>query len=325
MVFTSSGRSIALRSIVAFTLLSAEPLLAQQVQSTQPEDDEPTSESDFSKGFFAEADVGIRYDSAVAINQLDVVTREDDRALRARLRVGYEADITDSTEATLSYGLTQTTYEDFSNFDLQQHTLAASASHDLGGARAGASYRYIHARLDGDGLLDIHRVAPYVSGFIAKGVYTRAELLYRDSNFLTDDARDNEGYGAGLDFYFFMDRNKRYIAVGYDYINVDALDDQFDFNGHAFQVRVSQKFPIGSDEGQFRAGWRYQLRDHTAITPQIGVEREDNRHRLLAEVEVPLNKWLGLAARYSYFDFASNLETVDYTQSLVDLTLVSRF
>ena len=318
-------RSFAASCGLALAIFPGQTLLAQQVQNSQPANNEPRSDNDPSKGFFAEVDLGVRYDSAVAINQLDVVTREEDEALRARVRIGYEATLTEDTELTVSYGLTQTTYEEFSEFDLQTHTLAAQASHDLGGARAGVSYRYIYARLDGDGLLNIHRVAPYVSGFVAKGVYVRGELLYRDSDFVGQVERDNEALGGGVDLYWFTDKNKRYISVGYDYRAVDAVDDQFDFNGHAVQVRFSQKFPLGSDEAQLRAGYRYQLRDHTSITPQIGVEREDNRHRASVGVEFPLNDWLGLTARYSYFDFGSNLETVDYSQSLVDLTLASRF
>ena len=134
-------RSITAACGLALAISPGQTLLAQQVQNSQPENNEPKSGDDPSTGFFAEVDLGVRYDSAVAINQLDVVTREEDEALRARVRIGYEATLTDDTELTVSYGLTQTTYEDFSEFDLQTHTLAAQASHDLGGARAGVSYR----------------------------------------------------------------------------------------------------------------------------------------------------------------------------------------
>lgn len=325
MIKASIIRLLTAPCTMALAVLPAHAVWAQQVPNEQPANEEPASEDRNDDGFFAEVDLGLRYDSAVAVDQLDVATREQDEALRARIRIGYEAALGEDTEVTVSYGLTQTAYEDFSEFDLQTHTLAAQASHDLGGARAGVSYRYIYARLDGDGLLNIHRVSPYVSGFVAKGLFVRGELLYSDSDFVGQVERDNEAIGGGVDLYWFTDRSKRYVSVGYDYRSVDAVDDQFDFNGHAFVARFSQKFPLGSDEAQFRAQYRYQLRDHTSITPQIGVEREDNRHRAIAEIEFPLNDWLGLTARYSYFDFGSNLESVDYSQSLVDVTLEGRF
>lgn len=302
-----------------------ETARAEQVQSSSSNDAEPESNSGFGDGFFADIEVGIRHDSSVAVDELDLTSRQSDEALRARLRLGYEAELGDDTEARISYGLSQTWYEDFTTFDLQTHTLAASVSHDLGPARVGLSYRYIHARLDRDGLLDIHRVAPSISGFVTRGVYARAEALYRDTDFAGRIDRDNEAIGGGVDLFFFMNGNKRYIAAGYDYTDVDAVDDQFDYAGHAFQLRFSQKFPIGSGEGRIRAGWRYQLRDYQAVTPAIGTEREDNRHRLRAELEIPVSDWLSVSTRYSYYDYGSNLPSADYRQHLVDLVLRADF
>lgn len=305
--------------------LPLEHVHAEQVQSPPAEDAEPEEDSSLADGFFAEVEVGLRYDSQVAVDELDFASRQPDEALRARMRLGYEAEIGEDTDVRFSYGLSQTWYEDFTTFDLQTHTLAASASHDLGFARAGLSYRYIHARLDRDGLLDIHRVAPSLSGFVSSGVFVRAEALYRDTDFVGRVDRDNEALGGGLDLFLFMDGNKRYFAAGYDFTDVDVVDDQFDYAGHAFQLRYSQKFPIGSGEGRLRAGWRYQLRDYQAITPAIGMEREDNRHRLRAELELPITDWLGISTRYSYYDYGSNLPSADYRQHLVDLALRAEF
>ncbi|WP_421990924.1 hypothetical protein [Qipengyuania sp.] len=302
-----------------------EHLRAEPVQSPSTAEPEPEEESSFADGLFAEVEVGLRYDSEVAVDELDLASRQSDEALRARIRLGYEADIGEDTDARVSYGISQTWYEEFTTFDLQTHTLAASVSHDLGPARAGLSYRYIHARLDRDGLLDVHRVAPSLSGFVSKGVFVRAEALYRDTDFAGRVDRDNEAMGGGFNLYFFMDGNKRYFAAGYDFTDVDAVDDQFDYVGHAFQLRFSQKFPIGSGKGRLRAGWRYQLRDYQAVTPAIGMEREDDRHRLRAELELPITDLLGVSTRYSYYDYESNLPSADYQQHLVDIALRAEF
>ena len=141
MTPASFTRSVTASCALVLAVFPTQIVLAQQVQNEQPQNEEPAADNSFGKGFFAEADLGVRYDSAVAVNQLDVVTREDDEALRARIRIGYEATLAEDTDVSVSYGLTQTTYEDFSEFDLQTHTLAAQASHDLGGARAGSPGR----------------------------------------------------------------------------------------------------------------------------------------------------------------------------------------
>ncbi|NCP00854.1 MAG: hypothetical protein COW29_07620 [Rhodobacterales bacterium CG15_BIG_FIL_POST_REV_8_21_14_020_59_13] len=316
-------------SLVMLATLAAagasQPVFAQVVQASGTEDNSPDEQNDPDSGFFGEAEIGLRYDSDVAVDELDLTSRSADEALRLRARLGYETEIGSETELKLAYGVSQIWYEDFSSFDLQTHTLSAAVSHDLGPARAGLAYRYVHARLDRDGFLDIHRVTPSISGFVAPGLYARAELLYRETDFLGRVDRDSSTYGGGLDVYLFLDGTNQYFSAGYDYADVDATDSQFDYAGHTARLGFAQKFPFGSDRGQLKLGWRYQSRDYAGVTPSIGQERQDDRHRLRAEVEIPIARRLSLSSRYTFSDYSSNLPTVDYSQSVVDLTLSAEF
>lgn len=309
----------------AVSVAIAQPANAQNIQRSEPAESAPIETDDTDTGFFGEAEIGVRYDSDVAIDELDLTSRQSDEALRAKLRIGYETEVSDDTEFRLAYGLSQTWHEDFSSFDLQTHTLATSISHDLGPARVGLSYRFVHARLDRDGFLDIHRVTPTISGFVAEGLYARAELLYRKSDFLGRVDRDSKTFGGGLDLYLFLDGARQYVSAGYDFTDVDAVDPQFDYVGHTVKLGFTQKFEVGGNDGQMKLGWRYQSRDYQGITPSIGRERDDDRHRLRAEVAIPLADWASISARYTYSDYASNLSSVDYSQNVMDMSLVFEF
>jgi len=305
---------------------SGDPAQDQGEQVTSDDSDERDGDDSGSdQGFYGEAEVILRYDSDVAVDELDLTSRQSDEALRLGLELGYEGELSERSDFKLGYSFSQTSYEDFSTFDLQTHTVATSLSHDLGGARGGLSYRFIHARLDDSGLLDIHRVTPSLAGFVAPHLYARAELLYRNTNYLGRSDRDSEGYGAGVDLYAFLDGTRRYVALGYDYLDLDATDPQYSYNGHSLRLRFVQRFAFAKGDARLRLGWRYQRRDYRGITPLIGQRRKDNRHRLRAAIELPLNRWLDLTARYSYSDYSSNLPTVDYNQNVADLGLRARF
>jgi len=293
--------------------------------SSDDSDERDDAKSGGDGGLYGEAEIILRYDSDVAVDELDLTSRQADEALRLGLELGYEGELSERSDVKLGYSFSQTSYEDFSTFDLQTHTVAASLSHDLGGARAGLSYRFIHARLDDSGLLDIHRVTPSLAGFVAPHLYARAELLYRNTNYLGRSDRDSEGLGGGIDLYLFLDGTRRYLSAGYDYLDLDANDPQFGYRGHTVRLGFAQRFAFGGNDGRLRLGWRYQRRDYRGITPAIGQKREDDRHRLRASLELPLNRWLDLTARYSYSDYSSNLPTVDYNQDVVDLGLRARF
>ena len=66
-------------------------------------------------------------------------------------------------------------------------------------------------------------------------------------------------------------------------------------------------------------GWLYEQRDYSAATPAIGENRDDDRNRFQAELELPLGDRLFTVLEYEYGGFSSNLESADYDQHVAGL------
>ncbi|MBL4619984.1 MAG: DUF560 domain-containing protein [Marinicaulis sp.] len=275
--------------------------------------------------FSAELSVGAEYDSNVSVAELDTNTGGDDFAAVIDVDLGFEKDLSENTEISAGYSFSQSLHDQFTNFDIQTHFASAGLSHDFGAVDAGASYRFIYSSLGGTGFLQMQQIEPYVTKFFGKKMFVRAAYTYTDKDFKNRTDRDAMAHAGGADIYWFVDGVRTYFVTGYKYESQDAVDPQFDYNAHKIKVRFSQRIPMGKRYAKLKLGWRYETRDYSSITPSIGVIRNDDRHRLGAEIEIPVTDKIYTLLEYEYSDYTSNLPSADYTQSLAGLKLGVRF
>lgn len=299
---------------VIITGLFLNILIAIPAFAQSSEVDEKT-ESPFSFEFSA----GVEYDDNISVNELDTNTNSDDFSAVFDGNIRFEKDVGSNTDFELSYNFSQSLHDEFTDFDIQSHLGSASISHDFGSFDAGAAYRFVFSRLGGESFLTLQQFSPYVTKFFGGKFFIRADYTYTDKDFDNRVDRDAETHAGGADFYYFIDGVRTYLVFGYKYKNEDAVDPQFDFNAHNLKVQFSQRFPIGERNLKLKVRWRYETRDYTSITPSINAQRDDDRHRLEIELEIPITDRIFVLAEYEYSDFSSNLPSADYTQSFAGL------
>jgi hypothetical protein len=295
------------------------------IAQDRPDADVPREKQDKDNPFSAEFSIGLEYDSNINVDEIDNNTGSNDKAAVLNADLEYDFDISSTTEFSLGYNFSQTLYDDFTNFDLQTHFASADLSHDFGDVEPGIAYRFIYSRLGGDGFLSMHQVSPYISAFLSKKIYARADYTYSDKNFIGRVDRDAENHAGGADLYYFVNGVKTYLVAGYKYANENAVDPQFDYDVHQFKFRFSQRFPVGPRDAELKLGWRYESRNYDNVTSSIGIARDDDRHRLQAELEVPITDVFFARAEYEYGDYSSNLPIADYSQHLFGVHLGAKF
>lgn len=294
--------------------------LTDSPQSAPNDRSESTASTSQARGFFAEVELGLEYDSNVVIDDIDLNLGLGDESAELRARLGYETDLGPSTELKLGYRFAQRVYEEFDQFDLQSHTASIAVEHDLGPADLEIDYRFADVALGGDGFVGIHRLSPSLSFYVDRTVLVRAEYAYSDKDFRDRIDRDADKHALGVDLFWLVDRPKTYLVFGYRVADEDARDDQFDFRSHEFRLRLAQRFQLADRRAQLRLGWRYEDRDFKSETLSIGAARRDDRHRLSAELIWEADPSLDVSLEYEYSDFASNLSVADYSQSVIGLS-----
>ena len=206
----------------------------------------------------------------------------------------------EKTDLQLGYGLSQTSYDDFPEFDLQNHLLTGEVSRDFGTVDAGMAYRYIHTRLGGHDYMTTQQASPSVSRFFGRKLFARAEYTFSDKDFDEINERDATAHAGGADLYWFLNGVRRYVVFGYRYREENADDAQFDYGSHNLKLRLSQRFRFMARDATLKLGWLYEQRDYSAATPAIGENRDDDRNRFQAELELPLGDRLFTVLEYEY-------------------------
>ncbi|MFQ5348304.1 MAG: hypothetical protein ACE5ED_10740 [Rhodothalassiaceae bacterium] len=275
--------------------------------------------------FSGEASAGMEYDSNISVIELDQNTSRDDFAGAFDGELALDSALDDKTDFSLSYNFSQSLHFDFTNFDIQTHRGTVSLDRDLGPVKAGVSYFYAYSTLGRKGFLTLQRINPSLAGFVGKKVYLRAAYEYTDKAFKNRTDRDATVNAGGLTAFFFLDGTRTFISASYKLELQDATGPQFDYDGHNVRLRFSHDFMLGDQKVEFDAGWRYERRNYSKITPSIGVKRDDKRNRLEANLEFPLGERFYLRLEYEYDNFVSNLPSADFNQNLAAVRLGVHF
>ncbi len=308
---------------VARAVFAAVPcLIAAPVKDALAQDQ---SEDAGKPRFFIELEGGGEYDSAVSLDELDLSSEESDTALRAEAAVGYTQPFGETVELDLSYRYSILDYQDFSEVDQNSHILSADLTKDLGEADIGLSGFYVNSDLDDESFLELARISPYVSGFFTKGWFARAGVVYSDKTNDVNSGRDATTVIGEIDLYHFPPGKPWFFNIGYKYRDEDADAARFDYTGNTYKARYVHRLTLFGNKARFELSYRRLDRDYSSVTPSIGEDRSDERDRAHAQLELALTPRFDAELYYTYSDWGSNLDSVDFNQYVAGLVFRYRW
>jgi hypothetical protein len=275
--------------------------------------------------FGGSAGLGYKYDSNVAVLDLDTTSGESDTALQAEAGISAKWRPANPFSATLGYNFNDTSHSDFGAFDLTIHRFSADLAYDFDGLDVGLLYHDIHARLDDDGFLDIQQVNPYVSYMMNKRLLLRAGYAHSKKDFLGNAGRVADNDGLSVDGYWFVDGLNRYVVMGLKVDREDAVDSQFDYRSDRIKLQFSQRFEAWKKPMTMKLRTQYDVRDYDNVTESIGERREDKRFRAGVSTELELTEWLEVEGAAELADNRSNLASVDFSEKVYTLMLSASF
>lgn len=267
--------------------------------------------------FSAEVAVGAEYDSNVSVEEVDRTSSESDHALILDLELEMQQQFGERTDLSLSYNLSQSKYDEFTQVDRQTHIIGAELAVDTGELNTGVSVYYIDARLDGDPFLELWRFSPSMSGFIARRWFARGAYVYSEKSIENRPGRDAQTNAGEADLYFFRRGLRSYFNLGYQFKHEDAQAARYDYRSHNLKLRYIHRVEIFSRLSKLELAWRFEDRDYSADTPSIGKERSDRKNRWKVDLEIPLTERAAIQLYGGYADNVSNLPAADYDQTVI--------
>ena len=261
--------------------------------------------------------IGVEYDSNVSVEELDATTNQGDYAMTLDAGLGVKKQLSQRTEAALTYDFSQSIYDKFSQVDRQTHMFGTDLGLDLAVADPSLSVYYINSRLDGSQFLELVRVSPSVSGFLAQKWFARGAYVYSDKTIHDRQGRDASTNAVEGDVYFFVRGLRQYFNLGYRFRHENADADQYDYESNAVKLRFIQRFELFSRLTKLELALRYEDRSYRSDTPSIGEKRHDKRSRLRLDYEVPIIAGAAVQFFAGYADYESNYQPADYDQTIV--------
>lgn len=261
--------------------------------------------------------LGVEYDSNVSVDELDRNSSVGDGGALFAADISLDHDFTDKTSASASYGYSRIDYQDFDFLNRETHMLGGSVSSKWQKLTAGINYFYINARLDGNDFLTYHRASPSLSGFVSRRWFLRGAYVFGDKTIARRPGRDAQNHGTELDAYYFWRGLRRYINLGYVYRQEDSQAERYKYDAHQVKLRVVQRFNVFSRLSTLELGLRYEDRNYSEATPSIEQKRSDERFRASIEFDIPISDRINWTVYGGYSDYASNLPSADYDQSLL--------
>lgn len=271
--------------------------------------------------FSAELTVGMRHDSHLSVEEIDLEQADGDTAMALRTSLRFRPVQEDHFDLELGYTFNGRFYSEFDQFNLQTHRFNADAFTRIGRARLGLDSSYNQIRLDNEGLLDMSTISPYASGFIAERLFLRVQYSRIEKDFDRFITRDATGDQFGATLFRFFGKPRSFFSVTTRFDQEDAVDPALDYTGHLLGANLQLPFDMRGRGGKVNFGYSFRTRDYDNITPLIGVRRDEDRNLFNVTSELPITDRMAIELEYRHVDRRSNFPAADYNEQVLLVAL----
>lgn len=282
------------------------------------------------------------YDSSVSLEQIDRVSHESDYANQLKWAAAGQWQANKSLQFDASYNGRHRVYDQFSEFDLDQHHLAFTSKYTY--ADVGYSYRYDHARakVDGDSFLKFSQSTLAIDKLFKSRYFIRGAVSSSKNDFSQLSERNANAILVAMDALVFFYRGNSHIGFNISVEDETAQANLYDNTTESLSVTYQYKFTQAVLPTTFISSVQYSRKrydtfavDAAGDEDELLIERDssdvgnatrvDNRIQLSAGLELALNDWLVLMVKADYSDNASNYSPVDQREHLMSLGIKASF
>ncbi|MDX1517836.1 MAG: hypothetical protein R3288_13405 [Woeseiaceae bacterium] len=273
----------------------------------------------------AEFGAGFSHDSNVGIADIDNNSGSSDTARTLEAGISSKIPLANALNLRLGYDYSDTAYSELSEFDLGLHHGTVELGFEAAGFNTALTADRYVAYLDGDEYLAITQVTPNVSKLFGDSVYLRLAFTDASKEYDTLTTRDADNESLRVDAYWLIDGMDRYIAVGLQTAEEDALDDELDYDAFMSMLTLGQTLSALPLPVEFKAQLKLENRDYRNVTESIQALRRDDRLRASLSATIPLSDHFEVEGRIERSSTESNLDAADVDKMVYGLSLSASF
>lgn len=281
--------------------------------------DEQRARVDFEIG------AGFSHDSNVGIADIDSNSGTSDTARKLEAGISTRIPVSDAIKLRFGYDYSDTAYTELSEFDLGLHHGVAELGFETAGFVTALTIDRYVAYLDGDEYLAITQVTPSVSKLYGNRLYLRGAYTDASKEYGVLSNRDADNESVRLDAYWLIGGMDRYIALGLQSGEEDALDDELDYDSFMSMLTLGQTVSALRLPIEFKAQVKLENRDYRSITESIQDVRRDDRLRASLTTTILLSDHFELEGTIERANTESNLDSADVSKMVYGLNISASF
>lgn len=268
---------------------------------------------------------GFSHDSNVGIADIDSNSGSSDTARKLQAGISSRIPMGDALKLRFGYDYSGTAYSELSEFDLGLHHGVAELGFDSAGFVTALTVDRYVAYLDGDEYLGITQVTPNVSKLFGNSLYLRGAYTDASKEYDVLTNRDADNESVRLDAYWLIDGMDRYIAIGLQSGEEDAVDNELDYHSFISMLTLGQTVSALRVPVEFKAQVKLEDRDYRNVTESIQEVRRDQRLRASLTATIPLSDHFELEGAIERSNTESNLESADVSKMVFGLSISATF
>ncbi|MBT8098126.1 MAG: DUF560 domain-containing protein [Gammaproteobacteria bacterium] len=261
--------------------------------------------------FGFDVDAGYHSDSNVGIADIDSNSGESDTAVKIGLGVNAEIPLGERFGVRVGYDFDDTAYQELSEFDLSLHHGVAEISTDFAGFGAAVAVDRYVANLDGEEYLGMTQVSPSLSRLFGSSLFARIAYMDATKEYDLLSNRDASNEAMRVDVYWLLDGMNRYIALGMQTSDENAIDDELDFESVQSMLTYGQSLRFSKVQVKLKTQLKLENRDYLNVTEAIQDTRRDDRLRASLSAAIPLPGNFELKGIVEHARTESNLDSAD--------------
>ncbi|WP_055439084.1 surface lipoprotein assembly modifier [Pseudidiomarina woesei] len=308
------SRNFSAKPYSAFLALALLPSLAAQA-----------TESAETFSWQGDLEAGYLYDSNVNIRELDTTTNNADRAWLVKASLAAKWNPIQPLTVKAGVNHSDQRYDTYDDFDLAITTIHADLSYDFNLLTVGLSNHRADAKLAGDSFMDYTQNTLYASRLWTNQWFTRIEWRDIDKTFATNSERNAQATAYSADVYWFTPSANSFINIGYGVHDETATNNLYSYDGDELRVKWQTKEIIGEQQHTWQIAWQRSTRDYQQLQPDLTAPRYEQRQSVRAQWQLPLMDALVLTPHVEYVDNQSNVDAVDYHETVAGVNLTFSF
>jgi len=227
------------------------------------------------------------------------------------------------------YTLYQSMHGALEDFDLQDHRVTLSLSHQ---GQYGdipyywlLGYGYTHDLLENNRYLEAHSLDYILSFMYRPYLVTQLQYRMRQKDFhtpipTTPFNRDAYNHQVAIQQYIFLSPDyRRYLKLGYAYDNDMARGENWDYQGH--RATIGFFTPLIWQRCSFMLDFDYYLQEFLHTDTFFHKTRKDKEYSVSIGLRLEIGGGYSLGLKYLNITHDSNLALYDYKRELVFATL----